>query len=143
MQTASGIRWVCKNLEELPVVAEQLLIEAGNNKVFALFGEMGSGKTTFIKALCLQLGVSEVVSSPTFTIVNEYRSGLDLPVFHFDFYRIKSETEAFDLGYENYLYSGNYCFIEWPEKIASLLPAKIAKVTLEVRGEERTITLSA
>lgn len=143
MQTTSGIHWVCKNLEGLPEVAEQLLTKAGDHKVFAFFGKMGSGKTTFIKEVCLQLGVMEVVASPTFTIVNEYCSRLGIPIFHFDFYRIKSESEAFDLGYENYLYSGNYCFIEWPEKIASLLPAKIAKVTLEVRGEERTISLSA
>jgi len=142
MQTTSGIRWVCEKPDQLPGIAESLLSEAGDHRVFALFGDMGAGKTTFIKELCRSLGVSEIVSSPTFTIVNEYRAGSGEPVYHFDFYRIKSESEAFDLGYENYLYSGKYCFVEWPEKIASLLPAKIAKVTIEARGEERNITLT-
>ncbi len=142
MQTASGISWVCKSVAELPGIAQQLLAEAGLFRVFAFYGEMGSGKTTFIKEICRQLGVEEVVTSPTFTIVNEYRSGTGEPVFHFDFYRIKSESEALDLGYENYLYSGNYCFVEWPERIAALLPSKIAKVSITTGGEARTITLT-
>jgi tRNA threonylcarbamoyladenosine biosynthesis protein TsaE len=142
MQTTSGTRWECNNVEQLPDIAGQLLSEAGQNRVFAFFGEMGAGKTTFIKEICRKLGVEEIVTSPTFTIVNEYRSGSGEPVFHFDFYRIKSESEAFDLGYENYLYSGNYCFVEWPEKIASLLPDKMARVTIEASGEERIITLT-
>jgi tRNA threonylcarbamoyladenosine biosynthesis protein TsaE len=142
MQTTSGMRHVCKTPEGLPEIAAQLLSEAGENKVFALYGEMGAGKTTLIKAICKHLGVAELVTSPTFTIVNEYQAGSGRPVYHFDFYRIKSEAEAFDLGYENYLYSGNYCFVEWPEKIASLLPSKIAAVTIEANGEERIITLT-
>jgi tRNA threonylcarbamoyladenosine biosynthesis protein TsaE len=142
MQTTSGIRWVCKNLDQLPEIAEQVLSEAGAVRVFAFFGEMGAGKTTFIKALCRKLGIEEMVSSPTFTLVNEYLSGSGEPVYHFDFYRIKSESEAFDMGYENYLYSGNYCFVEWPERIASLLPAKIARVKIEATEEERIITLT-
>ncbi len=142
MQTTSGFSRVCKNLEMLPGIAGQLLAAAGDFRVFALYGDMGSGKTTLIKELCRHLGVDEIVASPTFTIVNEYESALGLPVYHFDFYRIKSESEAFDLGYENYLYSGNYCFVEWPEKIASLLPDSMARITIKTRGEERTITLT-
>lgn len=142
MQTASGISWVCNSLAELQAIAKQLLAEAPQCRVFAFYGEMGSGKTTFIKEISRQIGVKEVVASPTFTIVNEYRSGTGEPVFHFDFYRIKSEAEAFDLGYENYLYSGNYCFVEWPEKITTLLPSKIAKVSITAGGEARTITLT-
>jgi tRNA threonylcarbamoyladenosine biosynthesis protein TsaE len=142
MQTTSGIQRVCSNLEMLPGIAGELLAQSGDARVFALYGEMGSGKTTLVKALCQQLGVEEIVASPTFTIVNEYQSASGSPVYHFDFYRIKSESEAFDLGYENYLYSGNYCFVEWPEKIATLLPGKMASITIETRGEERIITLA-
>jgi len=141
MDITSGIRWICEKQEELPRIAGELLGEAADHRVFSLHGAMGAGKTTFIKELCLRLGVKEMVASPTFNIVNEYVSGTGDPVYHFDFYRIKSESEAFDLGYENYLYSGNYCFIEWPEKIASLLPDNHAKVVIEPEGETRFITL--
>ena len=141
-QTTSGLQWVCKSPDELPAIATQLLNEAGTNRVFALFGNMGAGKTTFIKALCRQLGVHEIVTSPTFNIVNEYVTEKGDTVYHFDFYRIKSESEAFDLGYENYLYSGNYCFMEWPEKIASLLPARLAAIHITANGNERVITLT-
>ena len=142
MQTTSGLRWVCKSVQDLPLVAAELLAGAGDHRVFAVHGEMGSGKTTFIKSLCNQLGVEEMVASPTFTIVNEYRSAAGQPVYHFDFYRIKSESEAFDLGYENYLYSGNYCFMEWPEKIASLLPQGHAEIHIGIAGTDRIITLT-
>lgn len=142
MDTASGIRWICEKQGDLPLIAVELLRESGDHRVFAVFGEMGSGKTTLIKELCLHLGVKEMVTSPTFTIVNEYLSASGDPVFHFDFYRIKSESEAFDLGYENYLYSGYYCFIEWPERINSLLPDRLARVNIETSGETRVITLS-
>jgi tRNA threonylcarbamoyladenosine biosynthesis protein TsaE len=141
MDITSGIRWKCENQEELPKIAGELLVEAASHRVFTLHGDMGAGKTTLIKALCLHLGVREMVASPTFNIVNEYLSSTGDPVYHFDFYRIKSESEAFDLGYENYLYSGNYCFIEWPEKIVSLLPDNHAKVVIEPQGETRVITL--
>lgn len=143
MQTSSGIKWECESQAKLPAIATQLLSEAGDLRVFALYGEMGSGKTTFIKEICKILGVDGLVTSPTFTIVNEYTDGTGNPVYHFDFYRIKSESEAFDLGYENYLYSGFYCFVEWPERIASLLPSKTAHVTIAGEGEARIITLSS
>jgi tRNA threonylcarbamoyladenosine biosynthesis protein TsaE len=97
---------------------------------------MGAGKTTFIKALCLQLGVTDTVSSPTFSIVNEYESPGG-SVYHFDFYRLKDQSEAFDLGYEDYLYSGQYCLIEWPEKIPDLIPPRVVKVNLELTDDDK------
>jgi tRNA threonylcarbamoyladenosine biosynthesis protein TsaE len=119
--------------DELLAAAEKLL--KLNNKIFLFYGEMGAGKTTFIKSICQALGVADTVSSPTFSIVNEYDSPHG-PVFHFDFYRLKTETEAMDLGYEEYLYSGNYCFIEWPEKIPNLLPENALKVVLTITGDQ-------
>ena len=114
-------------LGELPTAAGQLLAAIGNQRILLFYGVMGAGKTTFINALCQQLGVTDPTSSPTFAIVNEYDSAAG-PVYHFDFYRINSEQEAFDLGYEDYFYSGSYCFVEWPEKIANLLPADAARI---------------
>lgn len=123
-------------------VAEDLLNFAGNERVFLFFGEMGAGKTTFIKELCSALGVSDTTSSPTFSIVNEYTSKRG-PVYHFDFYRLKDESEALDLGYEDYFYSGNYCFIEWSEKIPNLLPPKSLVIKIEVvKDDQRLITVN-
>lgn len=99
---------------------------------------MGAGKTTFINALCEALDVQDHTSSPTFSIVNEYASTHG-PLYHFDFYRLKNETEAFDMGYEEYFYSGNYCFVEWPEKIANLLPPSYVKIKLEVTENQNRI----
>ena len=120
----------------------QMIRDSGSARVWAFSGDMGAGKTTIIKELCKQIGVTDLVSSPTFTIINEYRTAYDESVYHFDFYRIKSESEAYDLGYEQYLYSGKYCFIEWPEKIESLVPPGAVKVTIQVVGESRAITMS-
>lgn len=126
--------------EHLPVVANALLAFAGEKRVFLFEGDMGAGKTTFIKSICHQLGVTELVSSPTFSIVNEYASPAG-PVYHFDFYRLKSETEAYDLGYEDYFYSGQYCFIEWPSKVKNLWPENSVLVTISlIDGEKREIT---
>jgi len=113
--------WKVNDESELFQVAKELIDFADSQKIFCLFGEMGAGKTTFVKALCKALGVVDLVSSPTFSIVNEYAMETGNAVFHFDFYRIKNLDEAYDIGYENYLFSGDYCFIEWPEKIESLL----------------------
>jgi tRNA threonylcarbamoyladenosine biosynthesis protein TsaE len=113
--------WKVNDESELFEVAKELLDFADSQKIFCLFGEMGAGKTTFVKALCKALGVLDLVSSPTFSIVNEYATEKDEAVFHFDFYRIRNLEEAYDIGYENYFFSGDYCFIEWPEKIESLL----------------------
>lgn len=117
--------------EALSGASTQLLTAAGSRRVFLFYGEMGVGKTTFIKVICRQLGVMDATASPTFSIVNEYASPAG-PVYHFDFYRIKAEQEAYDLGYEEYFYSGNYCFVEWPEKIAGLLPPDAVSIRMEV-----------
>lgn len=123
-------------LQELPGAAQQLLNFAGEEKIFVFEGSMGAGKTTFIKEVCLALGVSDLVSSPTFSIVNEYLTGDNLTVYHFDFYRIKDLQEAYDIGYEEYFYSGNICLIEWPEKIEPLLPEDYVKVHIETLSEQ-------
>ncbi len=102
---------------------------------------MGAGKTTFITAVCKELGVTDTISSPTFSIVNEYKSAEGEKIFHFDFYRINSINEAYDLGYEDYFYSTAYCFIEWAEKIEELLPEGYVKVVFTKDGEERTLTV--
>lgn len=131
------------NLEGLPDAASQLLAAVGNQRVLLFYGAMGAGKTTLIGALCRQLGVTDVPSSPTFAIVNEYLRGTE-PVYHFDFYRIKSDREAFDLGYEDYFYSGSYCLVEWPEKITNLLPADAVHIHITVATDgARRISVDA
>lgn len=119
------------SVDELSATAQSLLSFAGSKKIFLFYGCMGAGKTTFIKEFCVQLGVKEAVTSPTFSIVNEY-VGSSTNVYHFDFYRLKNQEEALDMGYEEYFYSGNYCLIEWPEKIPDLLPLNYIKVSIEV-----------
>lgn len=118
-------------LEELAGAAPDILQYAGSNKIFLFYGEMGAGKTTLIKSLCAALGVTDGVTSPTFSIVNEY-AGTDNPVYHFDFYRLKEQGEALDMGYEEYFFSDNYCFIEWPEKIAGLIPDAYTGIRIAV-----------
>lgn len=120
-----------KSIDEIDSAAKKFVDEMGNNRVFAFYGKMGAGKTTFIKAVCENLGVEDVINSPTFAIVNEYVDGNDEPIYHFDFYRIKKEQEVLDIGYEDYVYSGNICFMEWPELIEGLLPADVVKVTIQ------------
>jgi tRNA threonylcarbamoyladenosine biosynthesis protein TsaE len=117
------------HLNELNSAAKALLSFSGEEKIFIFEGEMGAGKTTFIKALCEELGVTANVSSPTFSIVNEYEAG-DQTIYHFDFYRIKNLQEAYDIGYEEYFYSGNICLIEWPERVAELLPESYINVEI-------------
>ncbi len=119
------------NINEINMAAKQFVDAMGNNSVFAFYGKMGAGKTTFIKAVCEQLGVTDVINSPTFAIVNEYLDGRGEPIYHFDFYRIKRHQEVLDIGYEDYIYSGNICFMEWPELIEELLPEDAVKVTIE------------
>ncbi|NLX66320.1 MAG: tRNA (adenosine(37)-N6)-threonylcarbamoyltransferase complex ATPase subunit type 1 TsaE [Bacteroidales bacterium] len=119
-----------KNLEELQAAADKFIEEMGDHTVFAFYGDMGAGKTTFIKAVCRELGVAETVSSPTFAIINEYRGGDGNPIYHFDFYRIHKLEELFDFGYEDYLYSGHTCFIEWPELVEQILPENSVKLSI-------------
>jgi len=131
-----------KSLEELKDATEQLISFSGSEKIYLFYGEMGAGKTTLIKSLCESLGTKESVTSPTFSIVNEYQ-GESAKIYHFDFYRLKNQSEALDLGYEEYFYSGNYCFIEWPEKIPDLLPDHYIRVDVQVMGEnERLLTFA-
>lgn len=129
-----------KSLDNIQEAAKTFLQNMGNAHVFAFYGKMGAGKTTFIKALCEQLGVEDVITSPTFALVNEYTSGKGEPIYHFDFYRIKKIEEVYDMGYEDYFYSGALCFLEWPELIEELLPADAVKVTItETEDGERMI----
>ena len=123
------MEWSIRSLEELNEVADRFLAYVGNRKIFALYGPMGVGKTTFVKAVCRCLGVEDDVSSPTFAIVNEYVTSEGESLYHFDFYRVNSIEEAMDFGYEEYFYGGCRCFIEWPEKIDELLPEDIVNCT--------------
>ncbi|MBR2177612.1 MAG: tRNA (adenosine(37)-N6)-threonylcarbamoyltransferase complex ATPase subunit type 1 TsaE [Paludibacteraceae bacterium] len=123
------------SLENIADAAKKFLAEAGDRRVFAFHGGMGAGKTTFIKALYSELGVTEVVASPTFAIVNEYMAQNGEPVYHFDLYRVKTMDEACDFGCEDYFYSGSYCFIEWPELVVPLLPDDTADVCITVDDE--------
>ena len=119
-----------KDISALQDTAKQLLDHFPQERIFALYGTMGAGKTTFIKALCRELGSHDNITSPTFALINEYSTDKGAVIYHFDFYRIKKLEEAYDLGYEDYIYSGNYCFIEWPEMIQSLLPPDIVEVKI-------------
>ena len=123
------------NPDEIDKPAKEFSKLFAEHKIFAFFGEMGAGKTTFIKALCKEAGVRDVVSSPTFALVYEYRTQNENPIYHFDFYRIKKQSELFDLGYEDYLYSGNLCFIEWPEMAENLLPEETVKVIISINKD--------
>lgn len=120
-----------KSLDTIHDAARQFIKAMGDNTVFAFYGKMGAGKTTFIKAICEELGVTDVINSPTFAIVNEYRSDTTAElIYHFDFYRIKKIEEVYDMGYEDYFYSGALCFIEWPELIEDLLPGDAVRVDI-------------
>ena len=118
-------------VNELPRIAKEIIDLFKEERIFAFFGKMGAGKTTLIKEICSYLKVEDNVCSPTFAIVNEYHTQEDDSIFHFDFYRIKTQKEAFDIGYEDYFFSGNYCFIEWSEKIPELLPQNFVKIQIE------------
>ncbi len=117
-------------LEDIRSAAREFIEQMGDDTVFAFYGSMGAGKTTFIKAICEELGVEDTINSPTFAIVNEYRSQSGELIYHFDFYRINKIDEAYDFGYEDYFYSGALCFIEWPEKIDELLPGNCVTVKI-------------
>lgn len=128
------------NLDNIREAARQFIENIGDHRVFAFYGKMGAGKTTFIKAICEELGVEDVITSPTFAIVNEYTSQSSLltpndSIFHFDFYRIKKLEEVYDMGFEDYFYSGSLCFIEWPELIEEVLPEDAVKVTIKENAD--------
>ena len=131
-----------QDIDTIREAAREFIAQIGNHRVFAFYGKMGAGKTTFIKAVCEELGVQDVINSPTFAIVNEYLDGNGEQIFHFDFYRIKKEQEVLDIGYEDCVYSGNVCFMEWPELIEDLLPEDTIKVTSEEQPDgTRKVTL--
>lgn len=126
--------------DQLPAVAKALLAEFQDDRFFAFFGKMGVGKTTLIKELCTQLGVKDNVCSPTFAIINVYSAATGDSVYHFDFYRLKNVEEAYDIGYEEYFYSGDYCFTEWTEKVEDLLPERYVRVEIVEDMGVRTLT---
>ena len=128
-------------LNELPAAAQSILDSIGSDTVVAFYGEMGAGKTTLIKEICRQLGSQDNVTSPTFALMNEYRTVSGQKIFHFDFYRIDSLSEVFDMGYEDFFYSGHLCLVEWPEKIKQLLPQNCLSVFITVEDNLRTITV--
>jgi tRNA threonylcarbamoyladenosine biosynthesis protein TsaE len=134
--------YTCQSPVELKSIASALIEYHKDKRIFAFHGQMGAGKTTFIKSICAYLNVSDSVSSPTFAIVNEYLTKDSGSVYHFDLYRIKSWTEMLEIGYEDYFDSGNYCLLEWPEKIVNLLPEETVHVDIVVSpdGTMRTIT---
>ena len=130
------------DLSKLSNAVSILLEKIGDKRIVAFYGKMGAGKTTIIKEICRQLDIEDVVSSPTFTLINEYHCKNGKPVFHFDFYRINKIEEAYDLGYEEYFYSGNLCLIEWAEKIETLLPDSTLTVQIEeTNNSKRVITI--
>lgn len=124
------------SIDELERGAEEFVSQIPDHKIIAFYGNMGAGKTTFIKAICHALGVSEGVNSPTFTLVNEYRTPNGTPVYHFDFYRLNKPEEAFDIGVEEYFESGFLCLMEWPEKVEQILPPETLKVKISVQSDD-------
>lgn len=121
------MKWIIDNLDEMETVAAKFLDFVGDRKIFALYGAMGVGKTTFVKAVAQCAGIVDDVSSPTFAIVNEYQTAGGEIMYHFDFYRVKNIAEAMDFGYEEYFFGGNRCFIEWPEKVEELIPEEAVR----------------
>ena len=135
-------KYIATTLEDLPKIAQQIIEENTDQRIFLLEGDMGAGKTTLTKAICDFFEVEENVCSPTFAIVNEYLSPNAGKIFHFDFYRLNKEEEAFDIGIEEYLYSGYYCFLEWSQKIKNLIPSHYVRVVInETENKQREIKI--
>ena len=137
------MKFEIKNKRHLHSAALQLLEYAGDKRIFAFYGSMGAGKTTLIKKLCETLGAIDTASSPTFTLVNEYKTAIGESLYHIDFYRIKNINEAFDFGIEEYLYGSSYCFIEWPELAEDILPPDTLKVRISTGSNEERIIETA
>jgi len=146
-QASAPVEISIPDLADIRQAARQFITVLADRKVCAFYGSMGAGKTTFIKAVCEELGVTDVITSPTFAIVNEYEANPSsavprkLSIFHFDFYRIKKLEEVYDMGYEDYFYSGALCFIEWPELIEELLPEDTLRVSITVNDDTRTVRI--
>jgi len=136
------VRIEIANKKHLHEAARVFLKETEGHRIFAFYGQMGSGKTTFIKAVCKELGVTDVITSPTFTLINEYRRNDAPPVFHFDFYRIKNLTEVLDFGIEEYFDSNSFCLMEWPEMIESLLPPSTLRIHITVKPDGSRVLTS-
>ena len=135
------IEIIISSLDKIADAAQEFVSQIGEKRVFAFYGGMGAGKTTFIKAVCDQLGVNDAVTSPTFAIVNEYNSQMG-PIYHFDFYRIKRASEVLDIGFDDYIYSGNLCLMEWPELIEDFLPEETTIVKImEIENGMRKIII--
>jgi tRNA threonylcarbamoyladenosine biosynthesis protein TsaE len=128
-----------KDKKNLHQASRELLKQTGENRLLAFYGAMGSGKTTIIKAICEVLGAVDIATSPTFTLVNEYKTTTGESLYHFDFYRIRKTEEVFDFGIEEYLDSGSYCFMEWPELVEDILPAETVKIRITVTDDEHRI----
>ncbi len=137
--TSLKMEIIVDSIDRIPDAAAQFIASMGDDTLFAFYGEMGVGKTTFITEVCRQLGASEDSGSPTFSIVNEYSDSAGNPIYHFDFYRLGSPQEALDIGAEDYFYSGNLCFMEWPERIGRVLPEETVKVSVNLLPDERRI----
>ena len=136
-----NICFTSEDLNDLPDIAKKILGYTTHYKFFAFYGSMGVGKTTLIKELSLQLGVVDLVSSPTFSIVNEYTTSKDYKIYHFDFYRLNNKEEAFDLGYEQYFNGKDYCFIEWPEKLPYLVNERVVCIKMNLNEVKREIKI--
>ena len=128
-----------KDKRHLPAAARELLKHTADKKIFAFYGPMGAGKTTLIKAICKNLGAIDIVSSPTFTLVNEYKTSGGESLFHIDFYRIKKQEEVYDFGLEEYLTGDSYCFMEWPELVEELLPPETVRVRITIDNDEKRV----
>lgn len=144
MMQTTETKFICNDLNQLDAIAARILQLFGMEKIFLISGKMGAGKTTLIKSLCQVLNVVDIVNSPTFSIVNEYSTLQGASIYHFDLYRIKDPVELLDIGYEEYIYSGSYCMIEWPEMATKLMPASFVMIKIEADDltDERIITVT-
>lgn len=133
------MNFILKDISDIDTAAKIFVEKFGNKKIFAFYGEMGAGKTTFIKAVCKSMEVTGTITSPTFSLVNEYETDNGMTIYHFDFYRIENIEEVYDFGYEDYFYSDKMCFIEWPELVETLLPEDVVEVKISVDDNEQRL----